>query len=171
MFWRTHDKLWCLLGARGKAGQLMSSLCSMASLVPAGPLMHSGCDGGAWSPEAGLALRGLGLGGWEVLWFVPTLQPSPRTVTFTYLRAPALVVGVVTTIQARCRGQVAGGLITVTTLTTHRQKSRLPAKRAVCKALPKGVQARKTGGATGTAWARVSGPTRTGAEPSCQCGA
>ena len=67
-------------------------------------------------------------------------------------------MGVVTTIRARRWGQVAGGLITVTTLTTRRQKLPLPAKRAVCKAFPKGTQARKTRGAVGTAGACTSGP-------------
>lgn len=67
-------------------------------------------------------------------------------------------MGVVTTIRARHWGQVAGGLITVTTLTTHRQKLPLPAKRAVCMAFPKGAQARKTTGAAGTAGAHTSGP-------------
>lgn len=46
-------------------------------------------------------------------------------------------MGVVTTIRARHWGQVAGGLITVTTLTTHRQKLPLPAK-GVLHGLPQG---------------------------------
>lgn len=82
-------------------------------------------------------------------------MPGPRTVTFTHLRGPASALSVVTTIRARHWGQVAGGLITVTALTTHRQKLHGPAKRAVCKAFPEGPgeadQRRR-----GAAWAYTS---------------
>lgn len=97
--------------------------------------------------------------GREALWPLPTPRALPEVRNLRILQGPLpLAVGVVTTIRARRWGQVAGGLITVTTLTTHRQQLPLPAKRAVCKAFPKGVQARRTRGAVGTVGAHTSGP-------------
>lgn len=104
----------------------------------------------------------MGLKLWAGFRFVPTppLQPSPRTATSTHCRDPCPGHGCRNHHQGQMLGQVAGGLVTVTTLTTHRQKLSLPAKSAVCKACPGGLQARKTRGAVGTAQAHTSGPTR-----------
>lgn len=68
-------------------------------------------------------------------------------------------------------GQVAGGLVTVTALTTRRQERSLPAKSAVCKAFP---GARRQGrleapwGPPGPTRPAPRGAARTGEELSCQ---
>lgn len=115
----------------GNAGQPVPRLCGVGRLrseVPSGSdLWALSCRwaaraGGAQEPGWLLPTTGRAQAGREALQFVPTSQPSPRMVAFTHFRGPALAVGVVTTMHTRHRGQVAGGLITVTTLTTHRQK-------------------------------------------------
>lgn len=74
----------------------------------------------------------------EALQTEPTSQPSPRTVTFAHFRGPALAVGVTTTMHARHGGQVAGGLITVITLTTHRQKLSTHGQESCVQGLSRG---------------------------------
>lgn len=99
-----------------------------------------------WVSHVGSEVRGAqesGRGpltvGWAYLRFVPTppLQPSPRTATSAHFRDPCPGHGCRNHHPGKMLGQVAGGLVTVTTLTTHRQKLSLPAKSAV-QGLPRG---------------------------------
>lgn len=99
--------------------------------------------------------------GWAQAVGTPSIcaHPTP-TAASTHFRDPCPGHGCRNHHPGQTLGQDAGGLVTVTTLTTHRQKLLLPAKSAVYKAFPEGLPARKTRGAVGTAWAHTSGPTR-----------
>lgn len=138
-------------GRKGRADGTQSLQCDPQCGVPSmnrleGPRMPSGravwAPRGPWALEARGAResgRGPQTVGWASLRFVPTppLQPSPRTATSTHFRDPCPGHGCRNHHPGQTLRQVAGGLVTVTTLTTHRQKLSLPAKSAV-QGLPRG---------------------------------